>query len=219
MLYLDKFEELREAELFNSYGGAYEYTQKLDRFNPQNKETFVQKYFDVDKYWDPEIGPLFLYICGESICEEPADNRFVVNLAKKSNVRVLALEHIYYGYSQPKPDWSTETFEEGRAEEIFQKLGFGFEYSTSIELIEYLANYLAWAIQYGSRTSLCDQISNAGENLGNYINFILYTPMQYGLKITDFFKENSARISLDTYSYIRQWMHQICSTLGYFQTY
>ncbi|CAI2362492.1 unnamed protein product [Moneuplotes crassus] len=87
------------------------YEQRLDHFNPQKEGTFQQRYYDIDQYWDPETGPLFLYICGEGTCRQPADNSFVVNLAKKFNGRVLALEHRFYGETQPTEDWSTENLQ------------------------------------------------------------------------------------------------------------
>lgn len=49
-----------------------------------------------------------MYICGEGTCRKPQDNSFVVNLAKEFKGRVLALEHRFYGMSQPTNDWSTE---------------------------------------------------------------------------------------------------------------
>lgn len=84
------------------------YTQRLDHFNPQVNQTWKQRFYDIDQYWDAKTGPLFLYICGEGTCRKPADNSFVVNMAKKFNGRVLALEHRFYGWSQPTEDWSTE---------------------------------------------------------------------------------------------------------------
>ncbi|CAI2366003.1 unnamed protein product [Moneuplotes crassus] len=324
-LYQNKFEELRQAELFDSFGKAYEYTQKLDHFNPQNKETFAQRYFDIDKYWDPETGPLFLYICGEGICQQPADNSFVVNLAKKFNGRVVALEHRYYGYSQPKPDWSTENlqfltpdqgladlaqfatdksrefteqhgipfrrwitvggsypgamsawfrakyphiafaslassavvnaikdyhqydgqiykstlksgewcpnkyielikafeqaFDEGKADEVFSKIGFRPGDVTPLDFLGFLGNFPAGAVQYGSRRALCSQISEAGDNLDDYINFIRNALNSHNLKIDDFFVGDSTSHTLDPYANMRQWTYQICSNLGYFQTY
>ena len=87
------------------------YNQTLDHFNPQNTDIFQQRYYDIDVYWNPRSGPLFLYICGEGTCRQPSDDSFVVKLAKKFQGRVLALEHRYYGMSQPMPDWSTENLQ------------------------------------------------------------------------------------------------------------
>ncbi|CAI2367715.1 unnamed protein product [Moneuplotes crassus] len=109
-LHLTETQEKRLNELDPNPNHQW-YTQRVDHHNPQLKETFQQRYFDNDKYWDSETGPLFLYICGEAICREPADNSFVVNLAKKFNGRVLALEHRFYGMSHPRPDWSTENLQ------------------------------------------------------------------------------------------------------------
>jgi hypothetical protein len=87
------------------------FTQRLDHLNMQVRDTWQQRYYDIDQYWDPKTGPLFLYICGEGTCRKPADNSFVVNLAKEFNGRVLALEHRFYGMSQPTADWSTENLQ------------------------------------------------------------------------------------------------------------
>ena len=89
----------------------YWHTQKLDHFNPQITDTFQQRFYDINEYWDPLEGPLFLYICGEGTCRQPADNSFVVNLAKKYKGRVLALEHRYYGMSHPKENLTTENLQ------------------------------------------------------------------------------------------------------------
>ena len=93
------------------YGDEQWFEQKLDHFNPQNKETWKQRYFDNSKYWDPETGPLFLYIGGEGTLREPADNSLIVNMAKKFNGRVFALEHRFYGKSQPLEDWSLDSLQ------------------------------------------------------------------------------------------------------------
>ena len=109
-MYLTVAEEERLNEIHANDEFEW-FTQNLDHFNPQVNETFQQRYYDIDRYWNPKKGPLFLYICGEGTCRKPADNSFVVNLAKKFRGRVLALEHRYYGMSQPKPDWSTENLQ------------------------------------------------------------------------------------------------------------
>ena len=107
-LSIQEEERLNEIHANDEYSW---YTQKLDHFNPQVNDTFQQRYYDIDQYFDPKTGPLFLYICGEGTCRKPSDNSFVVNLAKKFKGRVLALEHRYYGMTQPKPDWSTENLQ------------------------------------------------------------------------------------------------------------
>ena len=61
-----------------------------------------------NQYWEPKTGPLFLYICGEGTCRKPSNTSFVVKLAQTFKGRVLALEHRFYGMSQPTDDWSTD---------------------------------------------------------------------------------------------------------------
>jgi hypothetical protein len=106
-LHTTKMEELR-LNIEHANDEEHWYTQRLDHFNAQVNETWSQRYFDIDQYWDPETGPLFLYICGEGTCRQPAESSFVVNLAKQFKGRVLALEHRFYGKSQPRDNWSTE---------------------------------------------------------------------------------------------------------------
>lgn len=61
-----------------------------------------------DKHFDKEKGPLFLYICGEYTCSVREDRLFPFMLAAHHNGLMVALEHRYYGLSQPFDSWKTE---------------------------------------------------------------------------------------------------------------
>lgn len=39
--------------------------QQVDHFNGENTQTFAQRYFVNDTFWDRQKGPVFLYIGGE----------------------------------------------------------------------------------------------------------------------------------------------------------
>ncbi len=84
----------------------------LDHFKPQDTRTFKIRYWYDDDgfdFNDPDA-PIFLYICGESICTPLTQEGrgFPLSLAKENNGLMLVLEHRYYGYSQPFEDWRLE---------------------------------------------------------------------------------------------------------------
>ena len=41
-----------------------------------NNNTYQQRYFSVNDYWDVEKGPVFLYLCGEYTCSFPDTRLF-----------------------------------------------------------------------------------------------------------------------------------------------
>ena len=57
------------------------FTQTIDHFPPtppssNDQDTYPQRYFVTDKFFDKEKGPVFLYICGEGTCRPPSDRGF-----------------------------------------------------------------------------------------------------------------------------------------------
>jgi hypothetical protein len=57
-----------------------------------------QRYWAIEDYFNPKIGPVFLFICGESTCKGvPATRQWVVSLAQQLQGLVLVLEHRFYG--------------------------------------------------------------------------------------------------------------------------
>lgn len=79
------------------------YTQKTDHFNSNDRKTFKQRYY-VDSTLvkgNPAKAPVIYYLCGESTCEGATGVDLVNQIAKKYGAHRVALEHRYYGYSQP----------------------------------------------------------------------------------------------------------------------
>ncbi|XP_067005873.2 putative serine protease F56F10.1 [Anabrus simplex] len=74
--------------------------QKLDHFDPENKEYFKQRYYKFDYYFR-DGAPIFLEIGGESTLRGIYEN-FTFETAIKNNALVFALEHRYYGESLPE---------------------------------------------------------------------------------------------------------------------
>ncbi len=70
--------------------------------------TFKQRYFIDSSYAENESSPVLFYICGESTCEGPSDTPVLNRLARKYKAHRVALEHRFYGDSQPFDSLSSE---------------------------------------------------------------------------------------------------------------
>ena len=111
---------------FQSY-----YTQKLDHFNPRDKRTFSQRYYVSDEFYQSGQSPIFLYICPEATCGGfPGSGTFPYSLSQDTNALMLALEHRYYGLSQPFGADSMKTE--------------NMVYLTVEQALEDLASFLNW---------------------------------------------------------------------------
>lgn len=78
------------------------FTQIVDHYNYQSSQTYQQRYWYIDNYFNPNVGPIFLYICGEYTCPGvPAARQWVVTMAQRLQGLILVLEHRYYGKSMP----------------------------------------------------------------------------------------------------------------------
>eukprot|EP01113_Clastostelium_recurvatum_P030117 TRINITY_DN3649_c0_g1_i1.p1 TRINITY_DN3649_c0_g1~~TRINITY_DN3649_c0_g1_i1.p1 ORF type:complete len:489 (+),score=142.89 TRINITY_DN3649_c0_g1_i1:46-1467(+) len=85
------------------------FDQIIDHYNGETTDTFRQKYYVNDQYFDKQYGPVFMYINGEGPVWGPpqGDTNEVVMLAQKYNAMIVTLEHRFYGQSQPFSDLST----------------------------------------------------------------------------------------------------------------
>lgn len=56
----------------------------------------------IDNYFNPKVGPVFLFICGEYTCNGvPEARQWVVVMAQRLQGIVITLEHRFYGKSLP----------------------------------------------------------------------------------------------------------------------
>ncbi len=102
---LDKQEPVVETD--SLVEGTYD--QRIDHDNCCNFETFKQRYYVDSSLATSENAPVFLYICGESTCEQRSIlGGAIREHAKKFGAHLIALEHRYYGKSQPFPKLTTE---------------------------------------------------------------------------------------------------------------
>ena len=69
-------------------------SQRLDHFSLFSSSVFSQRFWSISDYFDPQSGPVFLYICGEYTCPGlPEERQYPLKLAKKYKALILVLEH------------------------------------------------------------------------------------------------------------------------------
>jgi hypothetical protein len=89
---------------------AYWYTQRVDHFSATDARTFTQRFYVYEPaHVDPQ-SPVILYVSGaHALNGVPEDD--VRLIAKHFAAPVVALEHRYYGESQPFGDLETKSLE------------------------------------------------------------------------------------------------------------
>lgn len=88
---------------------AAHFDNRVDHFDLGSRETFRQRYWYVDEHWDSTQGPAVLFVQGEAPGDHFASRPVPLYLAKELKGILFALEHRFYGTSQPRNDWSLES--------------------------------------------------------------------------------------------------------------
>lgn len=102
-------EEEKEHESINAAVIEKLFLNLVDHFNHNNRKVFAQRYWDYQPdNWTGNV--CFLYINGESAGRFRDD--FTFALGQVVGARVFALEHRYYGQSQPHEDWTVPNLRE-----------------------------------------------------------------------------------------------------------
>lgn len=74
----------------------------IDHYDYSSAKKFSQRYYVVDNYFNPKVGPVFLFICGEYTCNGvPEARQWVIVMAQRLQGLVITLEHRFYGRSLP----------------------------------------------------------------------------------------------------------------------
>ncbi len=122
----------------------------VDHFsNPLLKGKFKQIYYQVEDYWDHKAGPVILHLCGENECTFPYFRLFPLQITEKFKGLYIALEHRYYGISQPMPDWSLKNLEYLTHEQTFADYAYFIE-SQNVEYSKKYGYTPKWIIIGGS---------------------------------------------------------------------
>ncbi|MGK5082039.1 S28 family serine protease [Bdellovibrionota bacterium FG-1] len=82
------------------------FDQLLNPNDPTDPTRFKQRYFINSRFASGENSPVLYYVCGESQCDASDLYGEIVDQAQKYGAHMVALEHRYYGKSQPFGDLS-----------------------------------------------------------------------------------------------------------------
>ncbi|GGI93583.1 S28 family serine protease [Legionella impletisoli] len=82
--------------------------EQLINHNIPSLGTFSQRYFVDETFGPSNYSPVFLYVCGEGACSPNELNGAIRQYAKKYKAKLVALEHRYYGESQPYSTLTTK---------------------------------------------------------------------------------------------------------------
>lgn len=102
----DEFEAKVEGPLDSTQEDAFD--QKISHTDPQQTGTFKQRYFINSEYASGPNAPVIYFICGEATCGAGDLEGAVAAMAKQWKAHRIALEHRYYGRSQPFPTLTSE---------------------------------------------------------------------------------------------------------------
>mmetsp|Transcript_1516 Transcript_1516/g.2507 ORF Transcript_1516/g.2507 Transcript_1516/m.2507 type:complete len:493 (-) Transcript_1516:2380-3858(-) len=140
-----------------SDGNERFFVQKLDHFNREINGTFKQRFFINDTHWsrDSQKAPVvFLCVGGEG---PPLDRTVLVasvhcndmvELAPKYGALMFALEHRYYGPSNPFEDYSTEHFQWLNSEQALGDIASFHSYASDAFSLPDDTKWVTWGGSY-----------------------------------------------------------------------
>jgi len=104
------------------------FDQRLNHNDPSDKRTFRQRYFVSSSYAQGPDSPVLYYVCGESACDSPFWGAISLH-AKELKAHLIALEHRYYGKSQPFPSLESRNLTYLSVENALQDLAYFQDYA------------------------------------------------------------------------------------------
>ncbi|CAM9504375.1 unnamed protein product [Pylaiella littoralis] len=130
--------------------------QRVDHFNRQESRTFPQRYFINRRYWAKSIdnAPVFLCIGGEgpaldaSVLSASVHCNDMLELAPKHHALLVAVEHRYYGKSNPFDNWETESLQWLSSQQALADLAAFHGYLVSVEGLNGSEKWVTWGGSY-----------------------------------------------------------------------
>lgn len=137
------------------------FTQKIDHFNRDDERTFQQRYFINSTYYDLSLtneiksnAPVFLCVGGEgppldyTVLTDSVHCTDMVEIAGKYNALLLALEHRYYGPSNPFDDLSNENLIYLNSEQALADIAYFHQYITNKYNLSITNKWITWGGSY-----------------------------------------------------------------------
>jgi hypothetical protein len=81
---------------------------RINPLDPEDTRTFPQRYYVNSAYAKGANAPVLFYLCGEATCTGGELSGALVQWARSLGAHMVALEHRYYGRSQPFPTLTSE---------------------------------------------------------------------------------------------------------------
>mmetsp|Transcript_47357 Transcript_47357/g.119285 ORF Transcript_47357/g.119285 Transcript_47357/m.119285 type:complete len:490 (-) Transcript_47357:88-1557(-) len=135
------------------------YSQKLDHFDKQNRATWKQQFFVNDTFFerkaDGSTGPVFLLLGGEGP-ETPASvgGHFIfTDQAANFGALAVALEHRFYGASQPFPDTSTANLRFLTSQQALADAAYFKDYLSNLYNIPASSKWIVFGGSYSGNLS------------------------------------------------------------------
>lgn len=108
--YFQKAQEKKEnrtlSKPYSNQPEAQIFVQLINPSDPKDTRTFNQRYFVETQYATNKSSPTLFYLCGETTCGGVAAGLY--SMAEKLKTNLIAIEHRYYGKSQPFSQLTTE---------------------------------------------------------------------------------------------------------------
>lgn len=141
-----------DDETNDAYGSPEQFFPKavVDNFAPiHEQKLWRQRYYMNSSHWGGKGSPVFLVIGGEgTLTNGNVDGRlYVSELAKEHKALVMALEHRYYGASNPVKDMSTENLKYLTSEQALEDLA---RFMTNDDIKTIVGENAKWFVFGGS---------------------------------------------------------------------
>eukprot|EP00752_Nemacystus_decipiens_P009162 g8184.t1 len=130
--------------------------QRLDHFDRLDSRTFAQRYFINKRYWTGASSgaPVFLCVGGEgpplkpNVLYESVHCNDMMELAPEHNALLVAVEHRYYGKSNPGKDWRTKSLRWLSSQQALADLSSFHGYLTDKEGLSGHEKWVTWGGSY-----------------------------------------------------------------------
>jgi len=132
--YFERFKNRNRAQTWEeAQTKAAIYTQQLNPLDPSETRTFPQRYYINSSYAESKESPVLYFLCGEATCKESSFSGAMTTYARELKAHMIALEHRYYGKSQPFDKLTTENMKYLSTDLALQDAA-GFQYHAMAEL-------------------------------------------------------------------------------------
>jgi hypothetical protein len=196
-----------------------EFTQLVNHFDRADARTFGQRYFIDSSLAISSGSPVFLVLCGESTCSAGWLSGNVRSLAEKFHAHLVALEHRYYGKSQPFPDLTVEhlryltvaqTLEDIHRFQTFAMKGLGLTGKWIVSGASYSANLAAYyRMLYPELTKGAWACSSAVHLIEDFSAGDAFTARQIGAECAQRVRETVAAIESTFGTDSEKGIHQL----------